>query len=60
MAFTASCSAAFVLELVELDVLDSPKSSVTDSLVLGFKLERSELIELVLIPLLLGGKAAPF
>jgi hypothetical protein len=53
MAFTASWIAESVLELVELDVLDSPKSSASDSLVLGFKLDRSELMELVLIPLLL-------
>jgi hypothetical protein len=58
MAFTASWIAEFWLELVELDVLDSPKSSASDSLVLGFKLDRSELIELVLIPLLLCTSAA--
>jgi len=58
MAFTASWIAALVLELVELEVLDSPRSSASDSLVLGFKADRSELIPLVLIPLLLCASAA--
>jgi hypothetical protein len=58
MAFTASWIAEFVLELVELDALDSPRSSASDSLVLGFKLDRSELMELVLIPFLLCASAA--
>ena len=58
MAFTASWIAAEVLELVALDVLDSPRSSASDSLVLGFKLDRSELIPVVLIPHLLGASAA--
>jgi hypothetical protein len=40
-----------------VDVLDSPRSWAIDSLV-GFKLFKSELIELVLIPLLLYALAA--
>jgi hypothetical protein len=52
MAFTASWIAAEVLELVALDVLDSPRSSASDSL------DRSELIPVVLIPHLLGASAA--
>ena len=59
MAFTASWIADEELELVELEVLDSPRSWANDSLVeLESKLDRSELIELVLIPsspLRLGG-----
>jgi hypothetical protein len=47
MAFTASWSVSLLLALVELVVLDSPSSSASDS-VLGFKLDRRELIELVL------------
>ena len=55
MAFTASWIADVVLELVELEELcDSPRSSLSDSVVeLLSKRDRSELIELVLIPLLL-------
>jgi hypothetical protein len=58
MALTASWIAEFVLEFVELDVLDSPRSSASVSLVVGSKLDRSELIVLVLIPLLLGALPA--
>jgi hypothetical protein len=59
MASTASWTAALVAAFieVELEVPDSPKSSAIDSL-FGFKLDRSELIELVLIPLLLYAVAA--
>jgi hypothetical protein len=54
MAFTASWIADVVLELEELEELVSPRSSLSDSVVEPFsKLDRSELIELVLIPLLL-------
>jgi hypothetical protein len=50
MAFTASWIAAFVLEFVELDVLDSPRSWLIDSVLeLPARLDRSELTELVLI-----------
>jgi hypothetical protein len=55
MESTASRTAESVLELfeVELEVVDSPKSSASDSL-LGFKVFSRELIELdVLIPFLL-------
>jgi hypothetical protein len=58
MAFTASWIAEFSLELVELEVVDSPRSSLSGSLVVFPKLERSEAIELVLIPLLLCASAA--
>jgi hypothetical protein len=56
MAFTASWIASVALELVEVVLeLDSPRSWASDSLVaLVSKLDRSELMELVLIPLLLG------
>jgi hypothetical protein len=56
MASTASRTEESELELfeVELEVEDSPKSSASDSLVLGFKLFSRELTELeVLIPILL-------
>src|SRR5208337_3265048 len=46
MAFTASWVAEFSLELVELDVPDSPRSSAIDSL-LGLELFRSEVSKLV-------------
>jgi hypothetical protein len=58
MAFTASWIAAFWLELVELDVLDSPRSSASDSVLLGLKADRSELMPLVLITLLLCAAVA--
>jgi hypothetical protein len=56
MAFTAFWIASVALELVEvvLEELDFPRSWASDSLVaLVSKLDRSELMELVLIPLLL-------
>jgi hypothetical protein len=53
MAFTASWSADGILELVELEELVCPRSWLNDSVELLPKLDRSELIELVLIPLLL-------
>jgi len=58
MAFTASWIADEVLELVEVEVLDSPRSWLSDSVELLPKLDRSELIELVLIPLLRCTSAA--
>jgi hypothetical protein len=42
-----------VLELAELEELDCPNSWLNDSVELPPRLDRSELIELVLIPLLL-------
>jgi hypothetical protein len=53
MAFTASWIASLELELVELEELDCPRSWLSDSVELLPKLDRSELMELVLIPLLL-------
>jgi hypothetical protein len=51
MAFTASWIADEVFELVEVDVLDCPRSWLRDSVLeLLPKLDRSELMELVLIP----------
>jgi hypothetical protein len=47
MAFTAFWIAAEVLVFV--DELEVPRSWLSDSLVLGFKADRSELIPLVLI-----------
>src|SRR5208337_99193 len=62
MAFTAPWIASFSLELVELEEVDSPRSSLRGSLVVFPKLDRSELIELVPIPLLLcasGARGSP-
>lgn len=53
MAFTASWSADGVPELVELEEPVCPRSWLNDSVELPPKLERSEPIELLLIPLLL-------
>jgi hypothetical protein len=54
MASTASRIAAFSLEVEEVEEeLVSPRSWLSDSLELPTKLDRSELMELVLIPLLL-------
>jgi hypothetical protein len=54
MAFTASWIASVPLEFVEVEELVPPNSWLSDSLVeLLPKLDRSELIELVLIPFLL-------
>ncbi len=58
MAFTASWMAEVTLELVELEEVDCPRSSLSDSVELLPKLDRSELIELVLIPLFLLGASA--
>jgi hypothetical protein len=54
MAFTASWIAAVPLELVELEEADCPRSSLSDWVVEPLsRLDRSELMELVLIPHLL-------
>src|ERR1039457_2002825 len=53
MALTASCTADVGFEVEDPAVLEAPRSWLSDGEELLSKLDRSELIELVLIPILL-------